>query len=80
MNNSTFIPFMNNITAKAIFNLINTEKKEEFSNEDEKLLNQYQDNLYKLLKEECVLCGKEMINSTQVKLGEDDNQKWNDLV
>ena len=78
--NSTFIPFMNNLTAKAIFNLINTEKKEEFSNEDEKQLSQFQDDLYKLLKEECVLCGKEMINSTQVKLGEDDNKKWNDLV
>ena len=67
-------------TFKVFFNFINTEKKEEFSNEEEMQLNQFQESLYKLLKEECALCGKEMINSTQIKLGEDDNIKWNDLV
>ena len=66
-------------TFKVFFNFINTEKKEEFSNEEEMQLNQFQESLYKLLKEECALCGKEMINSTQIKLGEDDDQKWNDL-
>ena len=67
-------------TFKVFFNFINTEKKEEFSNEEEMQLEQFQESLYKLLKEECALCGKEMINSTQIKLGEDDNKKWNDLV
>jgi hypothetical protein len=70
----------NLINFKVFFNFINTEKKEEFSNEEQTQLNQFQDNLYKLLKEECALCGKEMINSTQIKLGEDDNHKWDDLV
>ena len=67
-------------TFKVFFNFINTEKKEEFSNEEEMQLNQFQEDLYSLLKEECVLCGKEMINSTQIKLGEDENKKWNDLI
>ena len=66
-------------TFKVFFNFINTEKKEEFSNEEEMQLNQFQDSLYKLLKEECALCGKEMINSTQIKLGEDEDEKWKDL-
>ena len=67
-------------TFKVLFNFINKEQKEEFSKEEEIQLKEYSDNLYRLLKEECVLCGKEMINSTQVKLGQDDDKKWNDLV
>ena len=67
-------------TFKVFFNFINKEQREEFSKKEEMLLKQYSDNLYRLLKEECVLCGKEMINSTQIKLGEDNNKKWNDLV
>ena len=70
----------NLINFKVFFNFINTEKKEEFSNDEEMQLEQFQESLYKLLKEECALCGKEMINSTQIKLGEDDNHKWDDLV
>ena len=65
---------------KVLFNFINKEQKEEFSKGEEIQLKEYNDNLYKLLKEECVLCGKEMIKSTQIKLGEDDSKKWNDLV
>ena len=67
-------------TFKVFFNFINNEKKEEFSNEEEMQLKQFQENLYKLLKEECALCGKEMINSTQIKLGEDNDKKWNNLI
>ena len=67
-------------TFKVFFNFINSEKKEEFSNEEEMQLKNFQENLYQLLKEECALCGKEMINSTQIKLGEDEDKKWNDLV
>jgi len=70
----------NTNTIISLFNFINKEQKEEFSKEDEIQLKEFNDNLYRLLKEECVLCGKEMINSTQIKLGEDDNKKWNDLV
>ena len=70
-----------NTTAfKVLFNFINKEQREEFSKEEEIQLKEYNDNLYRLLKEECVLCGKEMIKSTQIKLGEDDSKKWNDLV
>ena len=67
-------------TFKVLFNFINKEQKEEFSKEEETQLKEYSDSLYRLLKEECVLCGKEMIKSTQVKLGEDEDKKWNDLV
>ena len=67
-------------TFKVFFNFINSEKKEEFSNEEEMQLKNFQENLYQLLKEECALCGKEMINSTQIKVGEDEDKKWNDLV
>ena len=67
-------------TFKVFFNFINREEREEFSKEEEIELKEYTENLYRLLKEECVLCGKEMINSTQVKLGEDENRKWNDLI
>ena len=70
----------NTNTIISLFNFINKEQKEEFSKEDEIQLKEFNDNLYRLLKEECVLCGKEMINSTQVKLGEDEDRKWNDLV
>jgi hypothetical protein len=72
---------LNNTNALiSFFNFMNKEQREEFSKEDEIQLKELNDNLYRLLKEECVLCGKEMINSTQIKLGEDDNKKWNDLV
>ena len=70
----------NTNTIISLFNFMNKEQREVFSKEDEIQLKELNDNLYKLLKEECVLCGKEMINSTQIKLGEDDNKKWNDLV
>lgn len=65
---------------KSFFNFMNLDQREEFSKDEEKQLKQYSDSLYRLLKEECVLCGKEMINSTQIKLGEDENKKWNDLI
>ena len=65
---------------KSFFNFMNLDQGEEFSKDEEKQLKQYSDSLYRLLKEECVLCGKEMINSTQIKLGEDENKKWNDLI
>ena len=67
-------------TFKVFFNFMNTEKKEEFSKEEEAQLKQFQEELYQLLKEECALCGKEMINSTQIKLGEDEDKKWDDLI
>lgn len=67
-------------TFSVLLNFMNKEQKEEFSKEEEKELVDLNYNLYKLLKEECVLCGKEMISSTQIKLGEDDNKKWADLI
>ena len=39
--------------------------------------------MYDLLKIECVLCGQEMINSTQIMFGknnDNDEDKWKNLV
>ena len=49
--------------------------------EEELQLKELTKGLYNLLKEECVLCGQEMINSTQIKFSkEDENIKWGKLV
>ena len=44
----------NTNTFKVLFNFINKEQREEFSKEEEIQLKEYSDNLYRLLKEECV--------------------------
>ena len=49
--------------------------------EEEIQLRELSKGLYNLLKEECVLCGQEMINSTQILFSQDDeNKKWGELV
>lgn len=70
----------NQSTFKVFFNFINKDQREEFSKEEEEELRKTSNELFSLLKEECVLCGQEMINSTQIKLGEDENKKWADLI
>ena len=53
----------------------------ELTKEEEIQLKELTNGLYNLLKEECVLCGQEMINSTQIQFSiEDENIKWNKLV
>ena len=57
------------------------EEETELTKEEEIQLKELTNGLYNLLKEECVLCGQEMINSTQVKFSqEDENIKWGKLV
>ena len=57
------------------------EDEGELTKEEEIQLKELTNGLYNLLKEECVLCGQEMINSTQVKFSqEDENIKWGILV
>ena len=75
-------------SVKVFFTLINKEQKnkekekidEEFSKEEEIQLKELSIGLYSLLREECVLCGKEMIYSTQIKFGDEDEKKWENLV
>jgi hypothetical protein len=81
-------------TRKSLINFINfvqrgkkTEKTEveeditTLSNEEEMQLRELSKGLYNIIKEECILCGKEMINSIQVKFSqEDENKKWENLV
>ena len=57
------------------------EEEIELTKEEEIQLKELSNGLYNLLKEECVLCGQEMINSTQTLFSEDDeNKKWEKLV
>ena len=56
--------------------------EEELTKEDEIQLKELSNGLYTLLKEECVLCGQEMINSTQIQFSkeDDENKKWEKLI
>ena len=57
------------------------EEESELTKEEEIQLKELTKGLYNLLKEECVLCGNDMINSTQVQFSkEDENIKWGKLV
>ena len=54
----------------------------QLTKEEEIQLKELSNGLYTLLKEECVLCGQEMINSTQIQFSkeDDENKKWEKLV
>lgn len=57
------------------------EDETDLTKEEELQLKELTNGLYNFLKEECVLCGQEMINSTQIKFSkEDENIKWGKLV
>ena len=55
------------------------EGKEKFMNEEEYVLNDTKKMLYNYLDEECLLCGQEMIDSTQIEFGSEDKFEW-DLI
>ena len=53
----------------------------DLTKEEEIQLKELSNGLYNVLKEECVLCGQEMISSTQKQFSqEDENIKWGKLV
>ena len=52
------------------------DKKEQFGNEQEFVLNNTKKMLYDYLDDECLLCGQEMIDSTQIEFGGDDKFEW----
>ena len=57
------------------------EDEPDLTREEEIQLKELTNGLYNLLKEECVLCGQDMINSTQIQFSqEDENIKWGKLV
>ena len=56
------------------------EDEGEFSKEEEIQLKELGNGLNDLLKQECVLCGQEMINSTQMMFSKDGEEKWANLV
>ena len=47
-----------------------------FSSEEEMQLTNLENLLDDLLSQECPLCGDEMILSTQIKFGDEDNKDW----
>ena len=58
-----------------------SEDEIELTKEEELQLKELTIGLYNLLKEECILCGQDMINSTQIPFSkEDENIKWGKLV
>ena len=55
------------------------EGKDAFGNEEEYVLNNIKKILYNYLDDECLLCGQEMIDSTQIEFGNDEKFEW-DLI
>ena len=55
------------------------EGKGVFGNEEEYVLNNTKKILYDYLDDECLLCGQEMIDSTQIEFGNDEKFEW-DLI
>ena len=52
------------------------EGKEQFGNEEEYMLNHHKKILYNWLDDDCLLCGQEMIDSTQMEFSTDDKFEW----
>ena len=56
--------------------LLSKDIKVQFSSEEELMLKDTQKMLYDYLDDECLLCGKEMVDSTQVDFGDEDDISW----
>ena len=52
------------------------EGKDKFGNEEEYVLNSTKKMLYNYLNDECLLCGQEMVDSTQNEFPTDDKFEW----
>ena len=65
---------------KSIWDEQEDEKEGELTREEEIQLKELSNGLYDLLKNECVLCGQEMINSTQIMFSNNIEEKWGNLV
>ena len=50
--------------------------KGQFDKEEEFLLNVSKNQLFDYLNEECLLCGQDMIDSTQIEFGNDERLEW----
>ena len=76
-----FITFVKKEEKKSIWDEKVDDKEEvELSREEEIQLKELSNGLYDLLKSECVLCGQEMINSTQNIFEQNTEDKWGNLV
>ena len=60
-----------------IKNLLSKQiNKIQFTDEEESMLKDTKKILFDYLDDECLLCGKEMINSTQIDFGDEDDYQW----
>ena len=62
--------FLRSLTTK------NNNNNFEFSINEENQLQDLERILDELLSQECPLCGNEIILSTQIKFGDEDNNDW----
>ena len=61
---------------KAFFRTETTVPKETFTEQEENQLNLFNKGLYDFLDEECILCGKEIVQATQVPFAEQNSLEW----
>ena len=61
---------------KALFRTETTVQKETFTEQEENQLNLFNKGLYDFLNEECLLCGKEVIQGTQVPFSGQNSIEW----
>ena len=61
---------------KALFRTETNVQKETFTEQEENQLNLFNKGLYDFLDEECILCGKEVIQGTQVPFSQQNSLEW----
>ena len=61
---------------KAYFRTQAVVQKETFTEQEENQLNLFNKGLYDFLDEECILCGKEFIQGTQIPFLEQNSLEW----
>jgi hypothetical protein len=76
-----FMNFVGKDDKKSIWDEKDDDKEEiELTKEEEIQLKELTNGLYDILKNECVLCGQEMISSTQIMFSKNGEEKWANLV
>ena len=61
---------------KGLFRSQTMAQKEVFTEVEENQLNLFNKGLYDFLNEECLLCGKEVIQGTQIPFANENSLEW----
>ena len=75
-----FITLVKKDDTKSIWDEKDDEEESELTREEEIQLKELSNGLNDILKQECPLCGQEMINSTQMMFSNNGDEKWANLV